>query len=196
MNASQTEPAVTASPIASEVPSKQLEAPQQQAARFATQFSAGMLAGFRHYLARTREARDWQDRISMLDLVVATIPLDVLETACAIEPDAADLAVVRCAYYSAQTLEYRCHNLEEVTSVSVRKAGDCIRAAMSSLELASRLDPADPTAFACIMTALGIFPQLKPVMQHAFRQATAVAPELSTFLVERQHPSASPSLPN
>lgn len=196
MNASQTEPTVSASPIAPDTHSGLCDASEQQAARFIHQFSAGMLAGLRQFLARTREARNWQDRILMLDLVAAAIPLDVLETACAIEPDAADLAIVRCAYYSALTLEHRSAGIEDVSPISVRKAGDCIRTAMTSLETASQLDPADPTPFACIMGALGIFPQLKPVMQHAFDHATAIAPELTAFLATRHLPPVAPSRPN
>jgi hypothetical protein len=196
MNASQAEPTLSASPITPEARTSHHEVSEQQAARFIQQFSAGMLAGLRQFLARTHETHAWQDRILMLDLVAAAIPLDVLETACAIEPDAADLAIVRCAYYSALTLEYHSAGAQEVSPASVRKAGDFIRAAMTSLETAAQLDPADPTPFACIMGALGIFPQLQPVMQHAFDHATAIAPELAAFLAARQLPPAAPSRPN
>src|ERR1035437_8881169 len=114
MNASQTEPAASASPIASDAPSDYHEPSGQQAARLLVPLAGGNLTGLRQVLARAREARDWQERIHMLDLVAASIPLDVLETACAIEPDAADLAVVRCAYYSAHTLQQR-RGLAEVS---------------------------------------------------------------------------------
>ncbi len=192
MNASPTEPTAAASPITPEAPAAHHDPSQQQAVRFIQQFAAGCLAGLRQFLAGTREAHAWQDRILMLDLVAATIPLDVLETACAIEPDAADLAVVRCAFYSAQAIAHRC--AEQVSPAGVRKAGDCIRTAMTSLETATQLDPADPTPFACIMSALGIFPQLEPVMQHAFDHAIAIAPELATFLAARQlTPAARPN---
>jgi hypothetical protein len=67
---------------------------------------------------------------------------------------------------------------------------------MTSLETAASLDPADPTAFACIMGALGIFDQLKPVMKHAFHRATEIAPELTAFLAARQLPPVSPSPAN
>src|ERR1035437_4385309 len=127
MNASQTEPAAPASPIASDAPSDYHEPSEQQAARLIVQLAGGNLTGLRQVLARAREARDWQERIHMLDLAPASIPLDVLETACAIEPDAADLAVVRCAYYSAQTLEQRRGSLGEVSPDYVRRPGDSIR---------------------------------------------------------------------
>ena len=195
MNASQTESATPASAIASDASPGYHEPFEQQAAHIVAQFSSGNLTGLRQVLACAREARDWQDRIHMLDLVAAAIPLDVLETACAIEPDAADLAVVRCAYYSAHTLQQR-RGLAEVSPDCVRRAGDSIRAAMTSLETAASLDPADPTAFACIMGALGIFDQLKPVMKHAFHRATEIAPELTAFLAARQLPPVSPSPAN
>jgi len=196
MNASQTEPTSSVSPITPDAGAEHHEPSGQEATRFALEFSDGNLTSLREYLARTREARDWQDRILMLDLVASAIPLDVLETACAIEPDAADLAVVRCAYYSIQTMEHRFGNFDEASALGVRKAADSIRAAMTSLETAAELDPADPTAFACIMSALGIFDKLKPVMQHAFHQAIAIAPELTTFLATRQLSPASSNLPN
>ena len=196
MNASQTEPTTLVSPVTPDSAADHHEPSRQQAARFALEFSDGNLTGLRKYLARTREARDWQDRILMLDFVAPAIPLDVLETACAIEPDAADLAIVRCAYYSLQTMEHRFGDFDEASALSVRKAADSIRAAMTSLEAAAELDPADPTAFACIMRALGIFDKLKPVMQHAFQQAVAIAPELAGFLATRQLAPASSNLPN
>ena len=196
MNASQTEPAVSASPMTPDAHAATQGPSDQEAARLIRQFSGGNLAGLRLLLARTREACAWQERIQMLDLVAVAIPLDVLETACAIEPDAADLAVVRCAYYSAQTLAHHDEGFAEVTAANVRKAGESIRAAMTSLEAAARLDPADPTPFACIMSALGIFPQLQPVRQHAFHQATALAPELTAYLDARQNAPVSPTRPN
>jgi len=196
MNASQTQPTSSVSPINPDAAADHHEFSGQEAARFALEFSDGNLAGLREYLARTREAREWQDRILMLELVASSIPLDVLETACAIEPDAADLAVVRCAYYSLQTVEHRFGNFDEASPHGVRKAADSIRAAMTALETAAELDPADPTAFACIMCALGVFDKLKPVMQHAFHQAIAIAPELAAFLTTRQLAPASSNLPN
>lgn len=196
MNTSQTQPTSSVSPIATNSGADHHEPSGHDAARFALEFSDGNLTGLRDYLARTREARDWQDRILMLDLVVSGIPLDVLETACAIEPDAADLAVVRCAYYSLQTVGHRFGNFDEASALTVRKAADSIRAAMASLETAADLDPADPTAFACIMQALAAFDKLKPVMQHAFHHAIAIAPELTTFLATRQLAPVSSNLPN
>jgi hypothetical protein len=197
MNASQTEPALSVSPVTPDARANRHQPIAAEAARLSRQFSDGNVAGLREFLARTRQSSDWQDRILMLDLVAPTIPLDVLETACAIDPDASDLAIVRCAYFSLQAIEHgRSAAFHEGSDPSVRKAAECIRAAMASLEVVAALDSADPTAFGCIMRSLGIFDQLKPALQRAFDQATAIAPELATFLVERQHIPASPARTN
>lgn len=191
MNASRTEPAISVSPITPDGHADYRPI-ASEAARLAQQFDDGNLNGLREYLARTRQSRDWQDRVIMLDLVSPAIPLDVLETACAIDPDVPDLAIVRCAYYSIQAIQYcRSSAFHESSDPSARRAAECIRVAMMSLETVAALDSADPTAFACIMCSLGIFDQLKPALQRAFEQATSIAPELATFLIERQHTPTS-----
>ena len=68
MNASQTEPTSSVSPITPDAAADHHEPSGQEAARFALEFSDGNLTGLREYLARTRQARDWQDRILMLDI--------------------------------------------------------------------------------------------------------------------------------
>ena len=192
MNLSQTEPAASVSQVRRSASSDRGEPLAVEGARLIRQFSDGMLAGLRQYLVRTRESRDWQDRIHMLDLVVPAIPLDVLETACAIDAYDASLATVRCAYYSA--LDYRNSGpFSDPADPRVRKAAECIRIATTALETATALDPADPTSLASIVSALGIFAQLKPVLEHVIDQATAIAPDLSTLLAARRQ---SPTRPN
>ena len=130
----------------------------------------------------------------MLDLVVPAIPLDVLETACAIDAYDAGLATVRCAYYSSLALDYRNSGaFSDPADPRVRKAAECIRIATTALETASALDPADPTSLASIVGALSIFAQLKPVLEQVIDQATAIAPDLSTLLAARRQ---SPTRPN
>ncbi len=143
------------------------------------QVKHGNLAGLREYLARTRTEAAWLDRIFMLQLVAPGIRLAALNFACDTEPEAADLSLIRCAFYSdlAKTMRGS-GTCDEVTKESFGNSAECIKAALAALEKCGKLDAQDPTAFAYILPCLTIFGTLERWQQYAFQQATALAPDL------------------
>jgi tetratricopeptide (TPR) repeat protein len=143
------------------------------------QVKQGNLTGLRAYLARTRAESAWHDRIFMLQLVAPNIRLAALNFACEAEPEAADLSVIRCAFYTdlARTMRGS-GTCDDVTRESFGNSADCVKAALAALETCAKLDAQDPTAFAYILPCLTIFDALARQQQHAFQQATALAPDL------------------
>ena len=62
------------------------------------QIGQGDFKGLRHYLARTRQNRDWQDRYFILDIVAPAILPASLDALCRAEQNAADLFLIRAAH--------------------------------------------------------------------------------------------------
>jgi tetratricopeptide (TPR) repeat protein len=166
------------------------------------QVKQGDLAGLREYLARTRKERDWQDRFFMLGLVVPSARLAALDFACEAEPEAADLFLIRCAFFCELAATMRGGGTcEQVGEERFRNAAECIRAALTDLDKATQLDGQDPTAYAYVLPSLTIFGQLLPRQQYAFQRATELAPDfvpayraIVTTLSERWHGSHEKSL--
>jgi tetratricopeptide (TPR) repeat protein len=153
--------------------------PGSEAAELKEQASRGNLAGLREFLARTRMEFDWQDRVFMLGLIVPSIRLAALDFACDAEPEAADLHLIRCAFFTGLAATMRgSKTTDKVPEGKFRSAAECIQAALLALEKAAQLDAQDPTAFAFILPSLTIFGQLQPHQQHAFRRATELVPDL------------------
>jgi hypothetical protein len=142
------------------------------------QVAEGNFAGFREYLARARANADWQDRIFVLEHVAPKVSVDALDAACAAEPEAADLLVIRCAYYAnlAQTTRGT-GTSDQVTAARYQNSAQCVKAAMNDMALATKLDDKDPTAYTLILRPLTIFTQTE-LQQKAFAKATAIAPDL------------------
>jgi len=165
-----------AEPAASAEPQK-LGGPEAE--QLKAQLQLGDLSGLRAYLARTRAERDWQDRVFMLTLLVPGIRREVLDFACDVEPEAADLALLRCIYFCELAMKMRGSGAcDEVREGGFRDAAACIEAALEVLEKASRLDPGDPTAHSYILRPLTIFGALMPAMQINFTRAIQLAPGL------------------
>jgi tetratricopeptide (TPR) repeat protein len=156
-----------------------VERGDSEAAILKEQVKRGDLAGLRAYLAHTRNVRDWQDREFMLELVTPGIRLAALDFACDTEPEAADLFLIRCSFYSELAQITRGGGTcDRLTEGKLRNTAECIQAALADLEKAVKLDPDDPTAYACILPALTIFEQLQPYQQNVFQQAVKLAPDL------------------
>ncbi len=150
-----------------------------EASKLKEQVRQGDLTGLREYLARSRYECDWQDRVFMLALVTPSIRLAALDFACDTEPDAADLFLIRCSFYSELARTMRGGGTcDEVTEGRFRNAAECIQAALDALKKAIMLDPRDPTAYASILPSLTIFGQLQPDQEWAFLEAIKLAPEL------------------
>ena len=99
-----------------------------EVAQLREQVKHGNLAGLREYLSRSREERDWQDRLFVVDLVVGDIPTAVMDFACEAEPEAADLALLRCAHFADLALKRRgTGTCDKVADQSYRDAATCIR---------------------------------------------------------------------
>jgi tetratricopeptide (TPR) repeat protein len=139
----------------------------------------GELAGLREYLARTRKECDWQDRVFVLSEVTPGIRLAALDFACDTEPEAADLFLIRCAYYSALAWTMRgSGTCDQIAEGRFRNAAECVQAALTDSQKAALADPQDPTVYACVLPALRIFGQLQAYQQQAFQQAVTLAPDL------------------
>jgi len=137
------------------------------------------LQGLREYLARTRKEGDWQDRLFMLPLIVPDIDAGTLDKACEKEPGAADLFLIRCAFYSELASTMRgAGTSDQVTRERFQNSGECIQFALAALEKTCQLDPQDPTAYSCLLPVLSIFGRYAPLQQRVFEKAIEVAPDL------------------
>lgn len=143
------------------------------------QLGRGDLTGLRAYLARTREQRDWQDRVFLLGRLVPGIRPAALDFACETEPEAADLRVIRAALFAHLAAEMRGKGTsDKVTDESWHKAAEAVEKGVEVLNSAVQLDPEDPTAFACMLPAFMIYGQTMPLMKRAFEAAVQRAPDL------------------
>jgi tetratricopeptide (TPR) repeat protein len=150
-----------------------------EASSLKAQVQLGELAGLREYLSRSRKECDWQDRVFMLGNVAPGIRLAALDLACDTEPEAAELFLIRCSFYSRLAWTVRGNRtVDKIAEGRFHSAADCIRAALTDLETATKLDADDPTAYACILPSLRIFGQLQPQYRLAFQQAVGLAPNL------------------
>lgn len=150
-----------------------------EAAELKAQLKSGDLTGLRAYLARTRAEAAWQDRIFLLDHVIAELRPEILDFACDVEPAAADLFLARCAFFVQRAMYLRgtgaCETLGDGRMSSVAR---CIQAAVADMDTAVQLDPHDPTAPACILPVLTIFTELRPRQQALFQHIRALVPDL------------------
>jgi hypothetical protein len=161
--------------------------PQQNAAaqaegaelsELAEQLRAGRLDGLRQYLARTRVEQDWQDRVFVLQELAAKASIDALESACAAEPEAADLRLIRCAYYAELAKTMRGGNTaDQVGQARFQNSAECAKAALGEMAKATELDAEDPTAYTIALAPLTIFSQ-RELQRKLFEKATAIAPDL------------------
>jgi tetratricopeptide (TPR) repeat protein len=176
----QSQPVTLASPlIDSSLPSGTSALGGSEAAELKQQVEQGNLHGLRQYLARTRAEHDWQDRIFILERVVSSIRFPALNFACDTEPQAADLFLIRCAFFTEQASKARgSGTCDEVGAGRFRNAAENLEEALAALQKVEQLDPADPTAFTIILTSLTIFSQTVPHQRYAFHKATELAPDL------------------
>lgn len=143
------------------------------------QAQQGNLDGLRAYLTRTRIEKDWQDRMYVLEAVAPGIRLEILNFACDLEPEAADLFLIRCVYFSSLALTNRgSGTCDQVAEGSMNQAAICIKKMLVDLEKVSQLDPEDPTPHVCALRPLNIFGQLGPMLQSTFHKAISLAPGL------------------
>lgn len=134
--------------------------------------------GVRDYLARTRASGDWQDRLYVLGQIAAHAPAYVLNAACEAEPEAADVFVLRCAYFAELSITMRgTGTANQVKAANMRSSAAAVQAAMASMAKSTQLDGQDPTAYALVLRPLSIFGQAE-LQKRAFDRATAIAPGL------------------
>jgi tetratricopeptide (TPR) repeat protein len=148
-----------------------------EATQLRSELKEGNLAGLREYLARSLCERDWQDRDFMLALVIPELRLEALSFAEELEPEAADLALVRCAYFVRRAWQMRGNGTtDKVGEIGFEAAANCVKSAIESLYKAKDLNPSDPTPHAYILPALMIFTGLAEVFQAAFSRVEELAP--------------------
>ena len=145
---------------------------------FIKQVAEGNFSGFREYLSQTRASADWQDRIFVLERVAPKVSVDALDAACAAEPEAADLLVIRCAYYCglAKTMRGSATS-DQVSAARFQNSAECVKTALVDMKRSTQLDDQDPTAFTLVLHPLTIFSQTE-LQQKAFANATAISPAL------------------
>jgi hypothetical protein len=138
----------------------------------------GNMAGFREYLALTRANGDWQDRVFVLEHVAPKVSIDALDAACSSESEAADLLVIRCAYYANLAATMRgTGTADQVTAARYQNSAECVKAAMNDMARSTKLDDKDPTAYTLVIRPLTIFSQAA-LQKQAFAKATAIAPDI------------------
>jgi len=143
------------------------------------QVKQGNLSGLRGYVSRTRNEREWQDRIFMLEEIVPSIRVADLDFACDVEPESADLFVIRCVQRCDAALTLRGTGLgSDVSEERWQAALDSTMDALSNLAKAVELDPDDPTGYTSVLRPLGMFEQLRPLLQKAFARVTELSPDL------------------
>jgi len=176
----QSQPVTLASPRSDgNLPPRSSALGGSEAQELKNQVKQGNLQGLREYLARTRKEGDWQDRLFMLPLIVPETSIGTLDTACEAEPEAADLFLIRCAFYADLARKMRgARTVDRVGEERFRNSAECIQFALAALEKTCQLDPQDPTAYACILPVLSIFDQFAPLQQRVFQKATELAPDL------------------
>ncbi len=112
-------------------------------------------------------------------LVTPSIRLAALDFGCDTEPEAADLFLIRCSFYSELARTMRGGGTSDR---SMKEDFATQPNAFKVLWLPWReppaLDAQDPTAYACILPSLTIFGQLQPHQEWAFLEAIKLAPEL------------------
>jgi len=139
----------------------------------------GNLAALRSYLTRSRAQCDWQDRLFMLGLVIPVLRVETLNFLSEQEPETADLALLRCAYFSHRAWKMRGHGkADEVGEVGFEAAAACVQLALEALKKSNVLDPEDPTPHANVLSALGIFGSLNSIFEASFRRVEMLAPGL------------------
>jgi hypothetical protein len=146
-------------------------------ARLTQEVREGRLDGLREFLSRTRASGDWQDRIHVLERVAPAVSIDALDAALTAEA-AADLILIRCAYYAELAKTIRgTGTSDQVGGARFRNSADCVKAALSDMSKCTQLDDQDPTACTLILKPLTIFSQTE-LQQKAFAKATVIAPSL------------------
>jgi hypothetical protein len=143
------------------------------------QLKEGRLDGLRAYMARTRAERDWQDRLYVLERVAPQASLDTLQAACAAEPEAADLLVIRCAHFAQLAKTMRGGGTcDQVGQARFLNSAECVKAALADMAKSTQMDAEDPTACTLLLAPLTIFSQ-HDLQRQAFDKATALAPGLA-----------------
>jgi tetratricopeptide (TPR) repeat protein len=151
----------------------------EEVEQLTAQVKQGDLSAVRAYLARSRVERDWQDLLYVLGWVSLHLRIEVLDFVTENEPDAADLALLRCAYYTSRAWQMRGHGTcDKVQKGGFEAAFECLTAAIAALEKFIRLDPEDPTALAYVLGGLMIFGVSIPMLQGAFARVQQLAPSL------------------
>jgi hypothetical protein len=147
-------------------------------ARLIQEVREGRLDLLRDYLSRTRESGDWQDRIHVLERVAPNVSIDALDAACATEQNAADLLLIRCAYYAELAKTMRgTGTANQVSGARFRNSADCVKAALNDMSRSTQLDDRDPTAYTLVLRPLTIFSQTE-LQRETFSKAAAIAPDL------------------
>ena len=144
------------------------------------QVQSGDFSGMRQYLARTRLARDWQDRFFMLNLVAPFIPVDALLDASASETSAADLLFLLGAYHYHMIGQSRGTKVAEQTSgEQFDGAHQQLQRMMDCLLRVYRLDAGDPTPHIFAVRGLVVFSEYEDTLKQEYAEAVRLAPDFA-----------------
>jgi hypothetical protein len=149
-----------------------------EAAALKQQVAQGNLRPFREMLSQSRQQRDWQDRYFMTDLVVPNCLRSALDAACASEPNAADVFLLRGAHLTYLAWKGRgSHVAEKTPQANFESAASNVQAALPDLKKAMSLDPDDPVPYVFAMNALRIFSAGDEQLAKAYARAAYLAPD-------------------
>jgi tetratricopeptide (TPR) repeat protein len=149
-----------------------------EAASLKQEATRGDLRGLRQLLSETRQKRDWQDRYFMIDLVAPSCLHNALNAACASEPNAADLFLLRGAYLTHLAWKGRgAHIARKTPEINIATAASNVQAALPDLKKAISLAPDDPVPYVFAMNAMRIFNADHEQLAKAYGKAISLAPD-------------------
>lgn len=149
------------------------------AARWKQQVQEGDFREIREFLQRSRLDGDWQDRAFMLGLVAEDIAGPLLDAACAAEPNAVDLNLIRTCFYYLQVFKSRgSKRADKTTGDQFHNAALYVEAMLACVGRVVAGDPEDPVPHVFALRGMMVFTAYEADLFRAYQEATRLAPNL------------------
>jgi len=147
------------------------------AVRWAQQVAAGDFREIRQFLAQTRASQDWQDRACMVSLAAEDLTEDVINAACAAEPDAVDLKLLRAYVLSNMIGKSRgSKRADDTTDEQFQGAAYYVEATLACVGELVAADPGDPLPHVQALRSFMVFTQHHDYVKKAYEAAIQAAP--------------------
>lgn len=144
------------------------------------QVQRGDFSGMRRLLSETRENKDWQDRLFMLDVVAPSVALPAVKAALDAEPSAPDLMLLRMALLANLVREQRGTRVsDETTDAQFISAAQWLEYTLDCLAPLTKATPDDPTPLLLAIQGMVIFEDYHDAIRQAFQKITQIAPDFA-----------------